>query len=342
MSFNTPIIIISDTQITTIETKTDNYSITTLDFNKLLILGVATSAAKVFTLPSVGASENGKWIDILTKTSYKLLLDPSDTDNVATGQNTQGVETDILGSYCRLTYRHATTTWELKVFAGKWGLEELLFYISPEESTMDLTRQMGLYPFRAYDSNYWPKIKTDATKGLFFDFDNAHGINNNWFPDIMSNSYTDFTIMLNLKLTGSVSTYLFKFEEDSNNYFNLLSHSDDKLYVQYKRGGVEDINISSSVLTQGQWYSVVLVRTGTDVGLYLDGIQVVHSIGAMTAASISLVKLGFCTNDGYVPLNGYVDKIICIGKNIFGAVPNVGDTDTITVPSTWPQMVWSA
>ena len=97
--------------------KTDNYVITVKDFGKLFRLNLGSN--KIFTLPSVGAGEDGEFLDLTPIDTGNIILSTSDSDKV--GDNEDNIITlSEQGQIYRVTYADAIITWQITT-VGNWS-----------------------------------------------------------------------------------------------------------------------------------------------------------------------------------------------------------------------------
>jgi hypothetical protein len=91
-----------------------------------------------------------------------------------------------------------------------------------------------------------------------------------------------------------------------------------------------DLSINGGALSATTWHHVALIRVGEETGLYIDGTQVAYdaTFSADTVAG-SLYFGQDGASGGY--FDGRMDDWAIVYSNIFGAAPNVGNTDNITI-----------
>jgi hypothetical protein len=126
----------------------------------------------------------------------------------------------------------------------------------------------------------------------------------------------------------------------SNNYAGsskfFLDTNTSGTILRWILSGFAAINVPVS-LSNNTWYHFSVCRVGDDLGLYFNGTQVGHqNLTGYTPDNLGDLGL-FNRTDGATPLNsfnGYMDVIEITNSNNFGAAPNAGLTDTITVPTS--------
>jgi len=78
------------------------------------------------------------------------------------------------------------------------------------------------------------------------------------------------------------------------------------------------------------WHHYAIIKSGTDVGLYVDGVQKGYmSQGARDLNTISNLAIGKSQNNGS---DCYIDELEITQTNTFSASPNGSLTDSITLP----------
>ena len=106
----------------TAETKTADYTITTDDFNKTIRMNSADD--KIFSLPSVGASEDGERITLAKIAAGKVTIAAADADKIDSGSAGGTLFNNQAGEiYANVTleYVHAIVTWIHISGRGTWS-----------------------------------------------------------------------------------------------------------------------------------------------------------------------------------------------------------------------------
>jgi len=117
--------------------KTANYTVLTSDHRKVIVLGSGSSGGRTFTMPSVGASDDGLTVHFYNESDYTLLIQPSDTDSIWNSGAGYGIEVLNRGAYCTLIYDHSTTTWlPLNIGGGRWMVEALHLHLPLRSMTV--------------------------------------------------------------------------------------------------------------------------------------------------------------------------------------------------------------
>ncbi|KKN59904.1 hypothetical protein LCGC14_0537290 [marine sediment metagenome] len=106
----------------TAETKTADYTITTSDFNKTIRMSSADD--KIFTLPSVGASEDGERITLAKTGAGKVTIQTADSDKIDSSTAGGGIlcnQINEIYSNITLEYVDGNTMWIIIGARGTWS-----------------------------------------------------------------------------------------------------------------------------------------------------------------------------------------------------------------------------
>jgi hypothetical protein len=99
--------------------------------------------------------------------------------------------------------------------------------------------------------------------------------------------------------------------------------------------GTYTLSNSSVSISNNVWYHMAVIKVGNDMGLYLDGTQIAY-VSVAGATNTNLGSMAFFNrNDGSATENvaGWMDDMAIFTSNKFSAAPNVGLSNTITVPT---------
>ena len=121
--------------------------------------------------------------------------------------------------------------------------------------------------------------------------------------------------------------------QDSNNFWQIGHDGPGGLFIELFTGGSYKINLTGGgTVTNDTWHHICFIKHSTNVyGMYLDGKQTSYVSNSNTLSASANLHIGmFSTSSN--PMHGYMDELRIINDNPFGATPNVGLTDTITVP----------
>ena len=119
--------------------------------------------------------------------------------------------------------------------------------------------------------------------------------------------------------------------KDADEFWILQHIHGTGIKFQVDGGTGADINISGGEITDTNEHHIAICKSGSDVGIYKDGVQVAYGSAACTTALAAALTLGGKGAADY--FDGYLGHWRVQASNIFNASPNVGLTDTITVPT---------
>lgn len=160
----------------------------------------------------------------------------------------------------------------------------------------------------------------------------------NW--DLIGSATDNWTIDFWVKHTdhSGVEMYISQYE-DSSNYW-MLYHADTTdhgIRFRAETGGADVIDTGFvGEITDTDWHHIALIKIAAEYGIYKDGTQIGYVSDNSTDTYTASLYIG---NAGGAYFDGWMDEIRIVKANVFKAVPVVGKTDTITVPSR-PYMSW--
>ena len=127
------------------------------------------------------------------------------------------------------------------------------------------------------------------------------------------------------------ATFFHQWEDGNNNW--VFAHSSTSgLWFGLKSGGNWEVQgWYGGIISDTDWHHVALVKVNTEYGTYLDGVQVFFVDDATTDTLAGVLTVG---ERGGNMTNGFIDEARIYDGNPFSGAPNVGLTDTITVPTT--------
>lgn len=154
--------------------------------------------------------------------------------------------------------------------------------------------------------------------------------------DLIASSSENWTVdfWVSHNSLGSEEWYLSQFA-DANNLFGFFKLTNDRLFFQVVDSGPAVVEVSSTpnAITDANFHHIAMCKVGSDYGLYLDGIQIGYDSSTSTVTFASLLYIGQKGNNSRY-FNGNMDELRIQKSNPFTASPNVGLTDTITVPTS--------
>lgn len=160
----------------------------------------------------------------------------------------------------------------------------------------------------------------------------------NW--DISGTNFTGALWVKHADHAGT-ETYIVQREDGSNKWTFDHIHGTGLSYWR-AIGGEANFTVTGSEITDTDWHFVMFCKVGNDYGLYLGSSQVGYGSDAVTDTLAGVLSIGAIDQGGggsAQPFAGHMDEIILVQGNPFGAVPVVGLTDTIVVP-TKPYISW--
>jgi hypothetical protein len=134
----------------------------------------------------------------------------------------------------------------------------------------------------------------------------------------------------------SVTQALISQFEDANNRWTITSQTTGITFGVRSGGSwVIDLLPTGTAVTANTWTHIAVIKKGTLYGIYVDGVQLSYASDASTDIFNGSLIIGQ-QGTGVQYLDGNLDGIRLSKSNVFGASPNSGLTDTITVPTSAP------
>jgi len=114
-------------------------------------------------------------------------------------------------------------------------------------------------------------------------------------------------------------------------HWHLSSNSGSHTVQFYTSAGPLHLNTTTDIY-DSEWHHIALVKTGSSMGLYVDGVQEAFGTVSTTLNIAGNLFVG-TYGDLSQRIKGYMDEVRIQQSNSFSATPVVGLTDTITVPT---------
>jgi len=131
---------------------------------------------------------------------------------------------------------------------------------------------------------------------------------------------TTWLLDLQVKHDDHVGTEVYITQyQDATHYWKFEHIHGTGLHFQVDGGGA-DINISGGEITDTDFHHVVVFKEGSDVGIYLDGTQVVYGSANCTTSFTGNLYIGQNGNSGDY-FDGYMDEPRIQHSNYFNASP---------------------
>ena len=154
--------------------------------------------------------------------------------------------------------------------------------------------------------------------------------------DVVGSSEDNWTLSLFVKWSKYPvdSDSFFSQSESNSNRWQFYHNSSAGIIFIVKSGGDNILNlVGGSYIADTNWHHVAMCKVADEYGCYIDGIQQNYVKSASTdtfAATLGIGDLIYVSGDSFP---GYMDEMLIEQSNVFRASPNVGVTDTITVPT---------
>ena len=151
---------------------------------------------------------------------------------------------------------------------------------------------------------------------------------------------SDFTIegWYRFNTLGTINNLVNKRTAGSNKELVIQKRVNDELRITTadSNGGGSNLAATSAngIITDSNFHHIAFVRVGTVLAIYLDGVQVAYATGtAQNMTSTGVLYLNTIIGGGSHWVDGSLDEFRINLGNPFGASPNVGLSNTITVPT---------
>jgi len=152
--------------------------------------------------------------------------------------------------------------------------------------------------------------------------------------DICGSNSDNWTIDLWIKLavhTGSER--IISQSEDNDNLWQMWHEHGYGLRFAMRSGGVQAIDtLYGPEIIDTDWHHIALCKVGSKYAIYKDGVQGNYTDDADVDTFAAALRIGTDYGPNYF-FNGWMDELRIDHSNLFSAAPNVGLTDTITVPT---------
>lgn len=151
--------------------------------------------------------------------------------------------------------------------------------------------------------------------------------------DLLASSTDDWTVDLHVKHVDHVGVeiYIAQFESTTN-FWQLAHEHVNEMRFKVASAVFTDWEMIGGEITDTNQHHVAMCKVGSDWGVYLDGTQVSYISKTTTDTFAGSLFIGQNGNAGQF-YDGHCDEIRISHFNEFSAAPNVGKTDTITVPT---------
>ena len=151
--------------------------------------------------------------------------------------------------------------------------------------------------------------------------------------DLVGSNSDNWTAHFYVKHADHAGTegYLSHYEDAGN--FWTLSHIDGTgIQFSFYSGAADKLTISGGEITDTDWHHVALCKVANEYGVYKDGTIVAYGTTNDTDTFTGNMVFGGETS-ALNFISGNIDEIAIVQSNVFTAAPDVGLSDTITVPT---------
>lgn len=125
--------------------KDDDYIVTVSDITSYETIRMYAATNKMFTLPSVGADEDGLRVRILNAGNARLSLQAPDSDKIGDSAAAGLIYTDDSFGALNLEYSHSNETWFILGAYGTWQEVPLSEHLHLEDLAGDVLLEDGSY-----------------------------------------------------------------------------------------------------------------------------------------------------------------------------------------------------
>jgi hypothetical protein len=187
---------------------------------------------------------------------------------------------------------------------------------------------------RIQKSNLFNAAPVECFTGVFNGTTSQLSIPDHADWDLVGSSSDDWTIDLWAKHADHVGNEkYFTQYEDANNLWTFGHLHGTGLFFQILTGGSIVIDATGGgEIADTNWHHIALCKVGSLYGIYKDGVQVAFTDDSTTDTFAGLLYIGSSQSGTY--LEGCLDEVRVQKSNAFGALPNVGLTNTIAVPTS--------
>lgn len=152
--------------------------------------------------------------------------------------------------------------------------------------------------------------------------------------DVFENTTDDWTIDFWVYGQFSGTMNFLSQAEDASNYWNIGRENASPLYMIMDTAGATKIRMYyNGAMASNTWHHVAFCKVGANCGLYLNGTQVTFDIHDTPDTFAGILTVASWQGASGSKLVGSMDELRILKTNIFSASPNVGNTDTIVIPT---------
>jgi len=332
------------------EEKTLDYTIEITENSTLFVLGSATSANRTFKFPN--DPTEGFLVYTLNNSNYEMTVKPFDENEFMQGTgNGYGWTGTKQGCFGGWIYNLANTTWYPinSMGGGLWIVEGLKIWTpftemnssSPDANATNTTNEKsnrhlvsainGLVVSNATPGSYPSSILLNGTDEHFTAIDSP-----DW--DIMSSLADNWCIIQRVRfdVAGVQEDMLSQVEAGTDEWW-IIKQADNKLNFTYETSlGTGVALVADTALSATTWYTVMIAKVAGEIGIYFGTDNTLsqdayHSTAWTVDSFTAILDIGNRT----LFFDGMMNDTVIFNQNIFNAAPNVGKTDTVTIPTNF-------
>jgi hypothetical protein len=148
---------------------------------------------------------------------------------------------------------------------------------------------------------------------------------------------TNFTVDMWVKSTDHTgSDDMLAYVLNANNYWEIRNQHGSGVQFLLATGGVVRYTLTAAgaEITDNNWHHIAVIKVDHEFGIYRDGVQYAYQHDAnLYELGAAATYLDIGSFAGASIWDGYIDELRITHANSFSAAPNVGMTNTITVPT---------
>ena len=154
------------------------------------------------------------------------------------------------------------------------------------------------------------------------------------FKTVADNWTIDFWYKADLAIPGhNEMFYTGPYQSGTYHWYMWRYVTTGLLYFRVRPASIVIEDTSSVGILDSAWHHVALIKVADEYAFYLDGNQVSYVQDTSVAVFRGVTYIGQYGGLGAFELQGHLDEFRIQNSNYFNAVPVVGETDTITVPT---------
>jgi hypothetical protein len=151
------------------------------------------------------------------------------------------------------------------------------------------------------------------------------------FHDILNQ--TNWTIEFWVRFTATGKKGMMNCTNGVTNYWFIYKDASEQINFETDEAGSTITLTGATALSLNTWYHVVIVGISTEYGIYIDGVQDAYRSGSMGSTKFGTAGFAILSDvSGTWPMSGQMALARITHDNFFSLAPNVGLTDTYTVP----------